>query len=220
MTKTEIEEYTLWLKAIDVGLDAVVAIAILLGGWFINQSLKRLEAKNKVAEALLERRSSIFSDVSSDLNRIFCFSAYVGSWLNDSPKEIIEAKRRCDAKLFGEIAFWDSDVLEHYMRFSEVCFTTYQGRGTSAKLRADVSKYIEALGESWDYKNGEYFVQSAEREAWLSKQSILLGKTSSSFSQDLVVPSYSRLVTAIGRCMGSQIDEEKIATALKRPKNR
>lgn len=138
MTPNEVNEIELWLTALDIGVDAVIAIIVLVAGWLINRQLSRIESRQRSAATLLSKRLEIFSSISGDVNKIFCASAYVGGWLDVSPKEILAAKRSCDSKFFGEVAFWDAEVIESYKAFSDACFATFQGPGKSAKLRADL----------------------------------------------------------------------------------
>jgi hypothetical protein len=216
----------------------LLPIVLTFIGYIINRSLKRLESRMAVSRDLMERRFKDFDELTSSLNDLFCYCTYVGHWREITPPEALEAKRKLDKLVYQTLPIWGSNFLIAYRGFIRVCFLEYDGRGTSARIRADINLHKENWGQSWKGEWDQYFVSPSSRFDWPLKQqaytSLLweerkpfcrllfsiapslfahdVQRTELSFRRHLVQPAYARLIEAIGANLGVSLDPQALLT--------
>jgi hypothetical protein len=86
------------LEVAKIAVAALTPLAVAGGGYWINRRLKSLEAAQWAQQKIVERRIRAYDELAPALNRLFCFFAYVGSWKEAKPPEIVGLKRSLDEK--------------------------------------------------------------------------------------------------------------------------
>lgn len=145
------------LEVAKIAVAALTPLAVAGGGYWINRRLKSLEAAQWAQQKIVERRIRAYDELAPALNRLFCFFAYVGSWKEAKPPEIVGLKRSLDEKAHISAPLFDRDFLTLYNALLECCFTTFVGWGQDAKLRTLTDRRKEAAGEAWEPAWDAYF---------------------------------------------------------------
>lgn len=227
-----------WVEGLQAIASLLVPILVALIGYLINRSLGILNSRLEVSRDLMERRFKDFDELTSGLNDLFCYCTYVGHWREMTPINALEVKRKLDKLVYGSLPIWGSNFLIAYRDFIKVCFSEYGGRGTSAKLRADINihkeNWVNNLSEEWN----QYFVPPNKPLDWSLKQQayksllwerrkpfhrLIFGIAPSLFSyqvkcasakfsyrRHLVQPAYAKLIVALGKNLGVSIESEEI----------
>jgi hypothetical protein len=113
-----------------------VSVAAL--GWFISRRLKKLEQIQWGNQKFVEKRLSLYDEVSPLLNKLFCFYAYVGYWKDVSPKDVIETKRELDMTVNIYRHLLGEEFFQRYQSFIEMLFVTYTEPGHDAKIKSQM----------------------------------------------------------------------------------
>ncbi|WP_243788028.1 hypothetical protein [Saccharopolyspora gloriosae] len=98
-------------------------------GYWLNHRLKSLEAAQWSQQKIIERRIEAYDRLTPDLNRLYCFFAYVGTWKEITPPQAIALKRSLDQVAYIQAPLFDASFLKKYNEFMDGCFATYQGWG-------------------------------------------------------------------------------------------
>jgi hypothetical protein len=113
---------------------ALTPIVVAAAGYWINRRLRSLEAAQWSQQKIVERRIQAYDELAPSLNRLFCFFAYVGSWKETQPAEVISLKRSLDERAHISAPLFDADFLRLYNELLDCCFTTFGIWGEDAKL--------------------------------------------------------------------------------------
>src|SRR5262249_30891985 len=128
---------------------ALTPIIVAAVGYWLNQRLKSLEAVQWSQQKIVERRIRAYDDLAPGLNQLFCFFAYVGTWKETSPPEVVALKRSLDRCAHISAAAFDPRFLKLYNDLIDLCFIAFHRWGEDAKLRTMFYRRKEALGEHW-----------------------------------------------------------------------
>jgi hypothetical protein len=77
------------LEVVKLLVAALTPIVVGVGGYWINRRLKSLEAAQWSQQKIVERRIQAYDELAPSVNRLFCFFAYLGSWKETKPSEVI-----------------------------------------------------------------------------------------------------------------------------------
>ena len=133
-----------WIDIADVAVRAITALAVLYIGHLLSSRARRIEERVSLGERLIEVRIELFNKAAIELNDIFCYLSYVGDWRELTPSEIVGRKRALDKLIFGNVPFFSSGLVAAYEHFMAVAFVTPQGRGTSARIRANIDRIVRS----------------------------------------------------------------------------
>lgn len=125
---------SLWnsLEIAKLAASLATPVLVLILGIVINDSLKSTER----ATAL---RSEIYKTIGGDLNDIYAYLAFVGTWKEMTPVEIIAKKRAVDKAMFTYQPFFSDELFHTYETFMAEAFRPYGGAGTDARIRSDIA---------------------------------------------------------------------------------
>ena len=141
-------------------LELIIKIAtplvIAYFGFLINKNLAEQRSKLTISEKLIEKRISIYDDISSELNVIYQYMVRVGNWKEMSPEEVIAKKRTLDKLVHQNRPYWSIDFIDTYSNFIFECFKTNTGTGEDAKIKADTVKYSTL--DSWEPEYEAMFI--------------------------------------------------------------
>lgn len=129
---------------------ALTPVLVAVVGLWINRRLKSLEAAQWTRQKIVERRIVAYDDLATPLNRLFCYFAYVGSWKETTPPDVVALKRVLDQRAHISAPLFDSDFLPVYNGFIDRCFATFGSWGEDARLRTHIDRRRDAMGGSWD----------------------------------------------------------------------
>jgi hypothetical protein len=143
---------TIWssLEIAKLVVAALTPMVVAAAGYWINRRLKSLEAAQWSQQKIVERRIQAYDELAPSLNRLFCFFAYVGSWKETKPSEVIGLKRSLDERAHISAPLFDADFLRLYNELLDCCFTTFGIWGEDAKLRTLIDRRRQALSNGWE----------------------------------------------------------------------
>lgn len=163
------EKRPLWnsLEIAKLIVSAVTPILLLVLGVSINSSIKDSERSTAL-------RSEIYKSVGGDLNDIYSYLSFVGSWKELTPIEVIARKRAVDKAMFTYRPFFSKELFETYQRFMGEAFATFGGAGTDARIRSDITTpdgdrqkhSTKGWEQSWDERFTKERNKTAQREAY------------------------------------------------------
>ena len=137
-------------------------IVVAIVGYFLNKRLKSIDDAQWQNRKIIEKRLSIYDDLAPRINRIYCFSRFVGSWKDTSPPDVLVAKRELDRIVHIYVHLLSEDFQRKYSDFIRVIFQTYTGYGKDALIRVAISSAWGDRREHnnyvWDEKYLEMFV--------------------------------------------------------------
>ena len=123
----------------------LVPLSVGVLGYFVQRSLNQQQNRNASLSKLADRRMEIFDAVKDDLNRIYCFIADVGSWKDETPVTLIEAKRRLDRTMHTNRPVWSAETFAAYQDYMQTAFVTHQGPGQDAKIQAHSTEKMRGV---------------------------------------------------------------------------
>lgn len=153
------------LEIVKLLVAALTPIVVAVGGYWINRRLKSLEAAQWTQQKIVERRIKAYDELAPGVNKLFCFFAYVGSWKETKPPDIISMKRTLDERAHISAPLFDASFLRLYNELLNLCFTTFAGWGEDAKLRTLTDRRREAAGQAWESSWDNCFVEATQAVA-------------------------------------------------------
>ena len=157
------ENIVLWnsLEIAKFIVSIVTPLAILFIGIWINKRLKKLEQLQWANQKLIEKRLQIYEQLVPMLNDILCYFTYIGIWKELKPQEVVKLKRTVDKIAYVNSPLFSKEFLTKYNGFMELCYSTYSGWGTDAKLRTVFQRRKDA-NVNWENNWEEYFADKTE----------------------------------------------------------
>ena len=157
-----------------------IVVIILSGLWF-NRSLEKLKSRLQTSQAIVQKRSEVYSEIQEPLNHIYCYIKRVGKWKSLTPEEVINSKRLVDQKMHTTRPFWSKAVRDVYEEFMQVCFVTNRGHTVNAGIVAEAAKYQDL--DSWESEFIDYYAGSFDE----SRLDQVNDKLMAAFSKDFGV---------------------------------
>lgn len=133
---------SLEIAKIVASLATPIVVAAL--GVYIHKLTKRFEHSQWKNQKIVEKRLSIYDDLAPSLNDLLCYFTYIGRWKDLSPPEIIAWKRTIDRNLYLAQPLFSIEFFEACTHFIGLCFSTYKGWGSDAKLRTHFERRKQA----------------------------------------------------------------------------
>jgi hypothetical protein len=137
------------LEIAKLAVAALTPIVVAVGAYWLNRRLKSVEAAQWSRQKIVERRIQAYDELAPSLNKLFCFFAYVGSWKEMDPSEVVGLKRSLDQRAHISAPLFDRYFLPSYNALIDGCFKTFGGWGADAKLRTLPDRRREAMGVDW-----------------------------------------------------------------------
>ena len=138
------------LEIVKLVVAMLTPLLVAVGGYWINRRLKSLDAAQWAQQKVVERRIKAYDDLAPLLNRLFCYFAYVGSWKEITPPDMVQLKRSLDELGHISAPLFDWDFLRLLDQLVDGCFSTMGGWGEDAKLRTLTVRRKQAFGGTWD----------------------------------------------------------------------
>ena len=183
------------LAVATLAVTALTPIVVAVAGYWLNGRLKSLESAQWAQQKIVERRISAYDDLAPHLNRLYCYFAYVGSWKEITPPDIISLKRRLDERAYISAPLFDRDFLRLYTELTDLCFASFGKWGADARLRTLPDRRRAAAG-AWDPTWDPYFAQRADEVA-----------------PEEVKLAYTRLMAYLAAAMGAtEVDAHMLGT--------
>jgi hypothetical protein len=137
------------LDIVNTIISFLTPLAIAVVGFFIQRVLAQQNQNWRIQERLVDKRVEIYQSIAEDLNKIYCYVMDVGTFKDESPDEIIQAKRNVDKNMYMYQAIWPEETFNQFKEYMDSAFATYQGYGEDAKIRATTIEKRSA------YKKGD-----------------------------------------------------------------
>lgn len=118
-----------WTDAVTALSAAATPIVVAIFGWILTRRQSR-------SELLLNARIEYYREIAPDLNQLMTYLMFIGAWRDMSPEEIIQLKRRLDAKFHVAAPLFSRPVTTAYEKFMERCFVPYGQWGADALIKS------------------------------------------------------------------------------------
>jgi hypothetical protein len=153
------------LEAAKLAAAALTPIVVAGAGYWLNRRLKSLEGAQWAQQKIVERRIQAYDEIAPDLNRLYYYFAYIGSWKQSTPPDIVDLKRRVDERAYVSAALFDRDFLLVFTELMDLCFATFGMWSADARLRTLPDRRKQAMGDTWDPAWDECFAERAQAVA-------------------------------------------------------
>jgi hypothetical protein len=193
-----VELLAVWnsLEVVKLLVGALTPILVGMAGFWLNRRLKALEAAQWAQQKIVERRIAAYDELAVPLNQLFCYFAYLGSWKEIMPPEVVAMKRAVDQCAHISAPLFDGKFLAVYNGFIDCCFATFGGWGEDAKLRTLTDRRRQAVGSEWEPSWDECFAEPTIAS-----------------SPEATRSAYTAVMTYLARAMGAtQVDAHMLGT--------
>jgi len=137
------------LEIVKIIVAILSPIAVVIIGFWINRQLKNIDHSLWVNQKVIERRLMLFDEMAPSLNDVLCYFTYIGSWKDRTPDQMVNLKRKLDQIAHVNYPLFSAGFLENYNSLIDLCFETYTGWGSDAKLRTKYSRRKNVLSTEW-----------------------------------------------------------------------
>lgn len=122
-----------------ISLATPVTMAVI--GYVLDRRLKSIDDAQWQNRKIIEKRLDLYDEIAPDLNMVFCFCRFVGSWKEISPKQMLETKRKLDRHVNIYRHLLSEDFFKSYETFIKMTFRTYTGHGKDALIRSTITNH-------------------------------------------------------------------------------
>ncbi len=151
------------------GLSAVGSIATPLVVVVFGVLFSRRQSRN---DELLRARIRYYEELAPDVNTLMCYMTFIGPWRDLAPADIVDLKRRLDARFFCAAPLFSDPIRSAYENLMSECFSTFSRWGEDAQIRSGPYRRREAWRgksawtSSWDqmFTKGESDPISAQEQ--------------------------------------------------------
>jgi hypothetical protein len=112
------------------------------------------------SDQLQKVRLDYYQELSPDLNRLMCYMTYIGTWRDDSPVEVVQLKRKLDARFASAIPLFSPEVSAAYTNMMRLTFATFGLWGHDARILTSGYRRRRAwqrIDQSWQSDWDERF---------------------------------------------------------------
>ena len=154
---------TLWnsLEVAKLAASILTPITIVVLGIYVHRVTKRFEDFQWKSQKLIEKRIAIYDNLAPLFNDLLCYFTYVGCWKELRPTDIISLKRKLDRQIYLAAPLFTASFFQACHDFQTLCFQTYAGWGTDARLRTKYGRRKEAQPE-WHDDWERYYCDSQD----------------------------------------------------------
>ena len=153
------------IEKVKLAVSVLTPLLLLVLGIIINNSIKTSERSTSL-------RSEIYRAVGGDLNDIYSYLAFVGSWKELTPADVIAKKRAVDKAMYTYKPFFSKELFTTYETFMREAFAPYGRPGTDARIRSDI---VTADGDRqkhgtkpWEASWADRFTKERNKESQLT----------------------------------------------------
>jgi hypothetical protein len=130
------------LEVAQVVLAALMPLALLGLGLLVARNTRRLDSLQRANQALVAQRLELFGQVAPKLNRLLCFTAFVGRWKEITPADVLTLKRDVDEVMYVNRLLFSDALFAAYQAFMARLFAMYATVDGDALIRARISTYL------------------------------------------------------------------------------
>jgi hypothetical protein len=150
-----------------LAVSVLTPILVLVLGIIINNTIKSSERSTSL-------RSEIYKTIGGDLNDIYSYLAFIGSWKDLTPTDVLARKRAVDKAMYTYRPFFSKELFDTYEKFMSEAFKPYGAPGTDARIRSDISTVdgdrrvhtVKGWDASWDNRFTKEQHKEAQRDAY------------------------------------------------------
>src|SRR5690606_28628795 len=123
-------------------------VTVVFGYWILRVT-KGIESSQWKNQKLVEKRLDVWDKAGPAINAIYCYCRRVGNWKSLTPPEVIQLKRDADQIFSLSRPYFSGRFFRTFEAFMGVCFQTFGGHGTDARIRTEVREHQNVHGERW-----------------------------------------------------------------------
>jgi hypothetical protein len=117
-----------WTDIITALASALVPVLVVV----IGVVLARRQSRN---QELIKVRLEYYRSLVPLLNRLMCYMTFIGTWRDESPKEIVALKRHLDTIFFTAAPLFGPEIASAYRVVMDLSFTTFGEWGRDAQIK-------------------------------------------------------------------------------------
>lgn len=138
----------------------IAPILTALFGLIIAWIAISFDKRKNTNQELIKKRISVYEDIAPRANDILCYFTCIGPWRTLDPSIIINHKREMDRSIYVYGALFSQDLEKKFHDFIHLSFSTFNGMGQPAKLRANISILKQQWGTTWKPEWDQSFVSN------------------------------------------------------------
>ena len=150
-----------WLEIAKLSASVMTPVVLAAFGIYVHRITKRFEHVQWRSQKLIEKRLSIYDDLSPLFNDVLCYFTYIGCWRDLNPPDVVNLKRSIDKKIHLAAPLFGQKFFDACMAFQALCFETYTGWGRDALLRTAFIRRSECRPDDWNSEWEACFAKSA-----------------------------------------------------------
>jgi hypothetical protein len=180
------------LEIVQLAMAALMPLALLGFGLLVAQNTRRLDSLRHANESVVARRLEIFGAVAPKLNRLLCFTAFVGRWKEITTADVLDLKRDIDEVMYVNRLLFSDALFAAYQAFMARLFAMYAIVDGDALIRARISS---DLGDRrhlpwWNPLMADIFARDHICEP--AEAHLVYAELSAAFREDLYVTDLTR----------------------------
>jgi hypothetical protein len=149
-----------WVQVL-LGLTGPIVLAVI--GLGLHRATNRLEHRQWTSQKVIERRLQLFDQMAPLLNRLYCYMTWSGRWKEDSPRDMVEVKRRLDELVYTSKFLVSPQVFTAYRALIGTCFMSNWRPNRDAllltTLRSELGdRRVAYPGSTWQDDWDEYLM--------------------------------------------------------------
>ena len=159
-------EETGWssLEITKILVSVLMPVSVVVFGWLLNRRLKHIEHRQWANQKLIEKRLQLYDELAPELNKLFCFYTFIGTWKEISPVDALNTKRTLDKKVHIYRYLLGDAFFSSYTSFIDMLFVQFQGDGKSASFKAKIDhekwgSRKEDISYTWEKDWDSWFIE-------------------------------------------------------------
>ena len=153
-----------WAAGLEAVSSVITPVAVAAVGFVLSRRLKELEHQQWRNQELIKARLDYYRQLSGPLNDLLCYFAFIGSWKEQTPPQVIAAKRSLDKLFHIALPIFSANASNAYEHFMDLCFETFGDWGKDALLKTGCTRRRNAFGPGWQADWDDFFAVPTGQE--------------------------------------------------------
>jgi hypothetical protein len=128
-------------SALDVAqlvVSALTPIMLFVLGLLVTRATRRFEQAEWANRKVVERKLTLYEDMSPLINDLYCFFNLVGHFQEVTPPDAVSRKRALDRLFYTHAPLFGKEFKQRYESFMSACFQVFSAVAQDAKLKAPI----------------------------------------------------------------------------------
>jgi hypothetical protein len=128
-------------NALDVAqlvVSALTPLMLFVLGLMVTRATRRFEQAEWANRKVVERKLTLYEDMSPLINDLYCFFNLVGHFQEVTPPDAVSRKRTLDRLFYTHAPLFGQEFKDRYQSFMNACFQVFSAVAQDAKLKASI----------------------------------------------------------------------------------